>query len=207
MTAKTPLTRLFKIRPPALAMRFPSFSSLPLWSYDKRSALPLRHRIMRASPTLAVYKTRCLLGCGFKGASFSELFFSSSAGSEVLPFFTGMAMLGTATLWRSLGERLSQRNTAMAAVQPLFFKGSFSSWASQLVNVWSRSSGRGALGFFLTTSSRTTCSFLPHQSAAKVPACPSKMAKYPLSDSEMSVLDASDLSDLLPSTACVSRKL
>ena len=58
----------------------------------------------------------------------------------------------------------------MAAVQPLFFTGSFSSWASTAVNVWSRSSGIGVLGFFLTVSSRMTCTFLPHQSAAKVPA-------------------------------------
>jgi hypothetical protein len=85
-----------------------------------------------------------------------------------------------------LGTRSSQRSTAIAAVQPLFLSGSFSSCASTAVNVWSRSSGIGVLGLFLIISSKMRCSFLPHQSAAKVPACPSKMAKYPLSVSIIS---------------------
>src|SRR5262245_50752857 len=60
VTARTPFTRLLSMRPPALAILRPSFSSLPLWSYDSRNARPLRQSTMRASPTFAVYRTRCL---------------------------------------------------------------------------------------------------------------------------------------------------
>jgi hypothetical protein len=70
----------------------------------------------------------------------------------------------------AFGILSSQRRTAVTAVHPLFFRGSFSSWASTLVKVWSRSSGMAVFGFFLIISSKMMCSFFPHQSAAKVPA-------------------------------------
>lgn len=144
VTANTPLTRLLRIKPPALVMRLPSFSSLPLWSYDRRRALPARHRMMRASPTLAVYRTRCLvaepfsLACTASADVSAAASFSFSLSSS--PLTLDRAATAGAIAWepvadRSLGTRSSQRRTATAAVQPLFFSGSFSSWASTVVKV------------------------------------------------------------------------
>lgn len=137
--------------------------------------------MIRASPTLAVYKTRCLV------AELFNLAWAASgaprdAGSSDLDTSSAALASAGAMLWdpvadRALGTRSSQRSTATAAVHPLFLSGSSTSCASTAVKVWSRSSGIGAFGFFLMISSSIMCSFFPHQSAAKVPAWPSKTAK------------------------------
>ncbi len=52
-TARTPITRLRRMKPPAASMRFTSSASSALWSRVRRTAAPLWHSTARASPQLA----------------------------------------------------------------------------------------------------------------------------------------------------------
>lgn len=64
VTARTPFTLPLITNPPASVIRFASCLSDPLWSYVRRTAFPARQRTPRASPALALYKTRLASGGG-----------------------------------------------------------------------------------------------------------------------------------------------
>lgn len=142
--------------------------------------MPFLHRTMRASPTLAVYKTRCLEAASRSFASDCDAPLCAALVLELdtspsVAALTAAAAAGAIAVDPvadcELGILSSQRKTAITAVQPLFLTGgSFSSCWSAVVKVWSNSSGMGVFGFLRIMSSRRTWTFLPHQSAAKVPA-------------------------------------
>lgn len=199
VTAKTPLTRLFIINPPKSVIRFASWASEPLWSYDKRTALPLRltndklaysanwHKIGMHTIVLPVHRLhfQCTNIAKDNLVSIQKIYKYWGISSSFLTLSPLTWTNATTAVQPDDLPSLSFtcRSTSRKAVFRISGTGLPLFCSRQSANVCTKSCEKKRAGWqgnqVNVLYEYTLWKFWPHHSAVAFPACPSKMAKKP----------------------------